>query len=372
MLSLLTILLTLYVLHLGHGVAVLGLVISAQGVFQVFLRVFGGVVSDRLGERITLAFSFAAMGIAAIVFMVSSSLWALVIGQLFVGASRAVYWSAAQSYASRSQEGRLGGTLGRQFSFEAGGGLIAVVAGGIAAETLGYPVSFRIGACFALLGLVLIRIMPPIARADQARSFRAAIAPVPGLLFAQRLRMAELLAFLSGGASALTLSIHVAFFDEAGYGESWIGVLRMLTALGVVVVSFPFGMVLKFVGTNRLAILALLTTGTLIITTALMPDIRLVWIPALVATGAGFGSLRALYPTMVANSSSQGQRAVALATVGLFWASGMWIIPFAFGLLASSIGISESMLVAGIILIGFGLITPALFRIWPPRSIDED
>ena len=170
----------------------------------------------------------------------------------------------------------------------------------------------------------------------------------------------------------MTLSIYVAFFDEAGYGESWIGVLRMLTALGVVVVSFPFGMILRFVGTNRLAILALVGTGALIITTALMPDIRLVWIPALIATGAGFGSLRVLYPTMVAQSSSQGQRAVALATVGVFWASGMWIIPFAFGLLASSIGISESMMVAGIILIGFGLITPALFRMWPPGSIGED
>ena len=56
----------LYVLELGYSVAWLGVIISAQGVFQLGLRLFGGVLSDRVGERWVIAANFLALLSAAL------------------------------------------------------------------------------------------------------------------------------------------------------------------------------------------------------------------------------------------------------------------------------------------------------------------
>ena len=55
------VLVPLYILSLGYNPAWLGLIIAGQGLFQVSLRLFGGVISDKFGERWVIQISLGAL-----------------------------------------------------------------------------------------------------------------------------------------------------------------------------------------------------------------------------------------------------------------------------------------------------------------------
>jgi len=106
-------LIPLYIISLGHGFAWLGVIVAAQGAFQVLLRFFGGIFADRFGEQTVLRVGFFIMVLGSMIFIFLSAIWALIVAQLFIGASRAVHNSAAQSYASRITEGNRAKVMGR-------------------------------------------------------------------------------------------------------------------------------------------------------------------------------------------------------------------------------------------------------------------
>jgi len=107
------ILVPLYALHLGFDLAELGVIIASQAVFGLLLRLFAGAISDRFGERWVLLGSFGAMIAGAAIIGVSDTFGTLVLGQTFLGISRATYWTATQSYCSRINPAKSGTLLGR-------------------------------------------------------------------------------------------------------------------------------------------------------------------------------------------------------------------------------------------------------------------
>jgi len=64
---------------------------------------------------------------------------------------------------------------------------------------------------------------------------------------------------------------------------------------------------------------------------------------------------------MTAELSAPEERGVAMAVFGLYWAAAQLVGPVTFGLLAGLIGVAESLLVAGAIIMVPGVLTPWLF-----------
>ena len=83
------VLVPLYIISLGYNPGWLGVIIAGQGLFQVALRLFGGVLSDRIGERWVIQASFAALVVGSLGLAFSSSLFALLAAQVLFGGSRA-------------------------------------------------------------------------------------------------------------------------------------------------------------------------------------------------------------------------------------------------------------------------------------------
>ena len=157
------ILFPLYAIEQGFSLASQGFIVAAPGVVMIMLRLLGGALSDRFGEKLIIWFSFTTVTIASAVPIFTATFLSLTVAQLFNGASRSVYWSAAQSYISRSAEGEAGKVMGRQLSFESGGGIIGSVVVGFVAEGIGYPEAFTLTATLSFIGFLITSSLPTVA-----------------------------------------------------------------------------------------------------------------------------------------------------------------------------------------------------------------
>ena len=60
-----------------------------------------------------------------------------------------------------------------------------------------------------------------------------------------------------------------------------------------------------------------------------------------------------------------------MAVFGLYWAAAQLVGPVTFGLLAGMIGLAESLLVAGAIIMLPGVLTPWLFSFFTREPVTE-
>ncbi len=357
-----TILFPLYAIDLDISLSGLGIIVAAPAVAMIMLRLLGGAVSDRFGERLILRFSFTTVTIASVMAAFSASIAPLIAAQLFNGASRSVYWSAAQSYISRSAEGEAGKVMGRQLSFESSGGIIGGVIAGVVAQNFGYPEAFFMTAGATFFGFLITSSLPALPRKDQVRSFAASLAPAKTMLVKRTLLHAHLVAFMSAAYVGLVGGLFIAFFREVGYNESGTALVIRLNSIGVSLLAFFFGALLARLGSNRTAMLGITLTGVLAAGVGLTGELPILPVAFMAITGMTFGGLRSLYPTLAAENSAPNQRAMALSVVGLYWAIGIFLSPLLFGFIAEATSIEQSIYIFSGFTIAVGLLSPALYR----------
>ncbi len=356
-----SILFPLYAIEQGFSLASQGFIVAAPGIVMIMLRLVGGAVSDRFGEKLILWFSFTTVTIVWVIPIFTATFLALTVAQLFNGASRSVYWSAAQSYISRSAEGEAGKVMGRQLSFESGGGIIGSVVVGFVAEGIGYPEAFMLTATLSFIGFLITSSLPRLPRRDQVRSLIASLAPAKTMLVKRTLLHAHMVAFTSAAYSGLVMGLFIAFFHDVGYGEGGTAVIRSLNSIGVSVLAYFFGALLGFLGSRRTAALGITLTGVLAIGIGATGHLPVVPALFMALTGITFGSLRSLYPTLAAENSAPNQRAMALSVVGLYWAIGIFASPLIFGFIADATAIRTAIFVFGGFSVAMGLLSPLLY-----------
>jgi MFS family permease len=363
-LGMLMLLVPLYILSLGYNIALLGLIIAAQGVFQVGLRLFGGVFADRVGERWVIQASLGSLLAGSLILALFEPLALLIAAQLFLGASRSVYWTSAQSYGSRIDEAKSSVIIGRFFGWGSGGQLFGTVISGFLPGTIGFAWGFAVCAALAVASMGAVVIMPDLPR-KAARSMRQVLAPVPSMF---RSRATILPAILGFGASlivALITAIIPAFYQEAGYSDETIGLFRAMHGVGAVAAGFLFGVALSRIGQRPMYAIILVGGGLSLILTVVSGD--LLWTTMLVmfASGATFNAGRVLYASMTAEMSTPEQRGVAMAVLGIYWASAQLIGPAAFGVIANIVGLSAAITAAGVLVMAMGMLTPVFYRLFP-------
>ena len=356
-----TILFPLYAISLEFDLSTQGFVVAAPGIAMILLRLVGGAVSDRFGEKIILWFSFVTVTGASVAAAYSAALLPLVVAQLFNGASRSVYWSAAQSYISRSAEGEAGKVMGRQLSFESGGGLLGGIVAGVVAQQYGYAEAFLMTAGATFVGFLITTSLPALPRKDQARSLAASLAPVKTMLFRRTLLHAHLTAFISAAYIGLVMGLFVAFFRDADYTESGTALVIRLNSVGTSALAFFFGALLGRFGSRLTATLGITLTGALAVGVGLTGDVPVVPVVFMTITGMTFGSLRSLYPTLAAENSEPNQRAMALSVVGLYWAIGIFLSPLLFGFIAEATSLRAAIYIFGGFATAVGLLSPLLY-----------
>jgi MFS family permease len=81
------------------------------------------------------------------------------------------------------------------------------------------------------------------------------------------------------------------------------------------------------------------------------------------ASGATFGTLRTLYPSLTAEKSNPNQRAMALAVVSLYWAVAMFLSPLVFGFVADWTSIETAIYIFGGFSVVVGLASPLVYAL---------
>lgn len=360
-LNMLGILMPLYAHDLGYSLTDLGIIVAAPAVFMILLRLPGGGISDRFGEKIVLWFSFSALVISSIIAFASESLWPIIAAQLFNGMSRSVYWSAGQSYASRSAEGEPGKIMGRLLSFESTGGILGGIAIGFVAQIIDFQVAFLITAVVNGTGILVTTALPPLPRKDQVRSFWATLGPAVRMLGARHLFFAHMVAFAAASYAGLIAGLFLVFFKEAGYEEGMVGVIRSLNSAGLAAVAYVFGSIMDRFGARNTGMLGIAATGLLSLGIAATGEVPVLPIVMMAVAGATFGSLRALYPALAAQNSAPHQRGIALSAVSLYWAFAMLLSPLIFGFIADATSITTAIYIYGAFAVVLGLLAPLVW-----------
>jgi len=361
-LSAMTLLIPLYAIQQGLRLSDQGIIISAAAVFMVLLRLPGGAISDRFGERIVITFSFVTCLLGSLIAIFANDIVPLIASQLLSGASRSVYWSAAQSYISRSSQGETGKMMGRQLAFESSAGILGGLIAGFVAQIFGFAQAFTIVAVLSAAGIIITSSLPSLPRKDQVRTIKESFAPARRMLFSRALAFAHLVAFMGAAYSALVGGLFIAYFRDIGYSEGLTGLVRSLNGVGTVIVALFFGAILTRLGARTVGAAGMALTGIICVLNAHAGD---AFMPVVFMTLSGmtFGTLRTLYPTLAAQKSNPNERAMALSVVSLYWAIAMLIVPVIFGFVADGTSISTAITIFGASSVVVGLLSPLVYKL---------
>jgi MFS family permease len=353
----------LYALHLGYDLAELGIIIGSQAFFGLLLRLVAGAIADKFGERWVLWFSFGTAIAAGLIFAASGAFVMLLVAQLCFGFSRATYWTATQSYASRISAARAHEVLGRISGSGNAGQVIGTFTSGLLIVTFSYSSTFLVAAGVATTGVLIVSSLPTLPRKATARGFRQVLAPVPGFVKDKGMAMSAIAAFFASTGIALTLVIVVPHLEEVGYSEDANTTLRTLLVMSSIAVGLVFGKIITWTGEKNLYTYAFALLGLVLIILPHMSGSTPALVAIMIAYGIVFELMAVGYTVTTTHNSQPEQRGIAMAYVGIYWGLAQLIIPVGFGFLARELGLEFTFWVAGSIFVAASLANPLVY-VW--------
>ena len=367
-LGLIQVLVPLYALHLDYDLTLLGVIVASQAVFGLVLRLFAGAIADQFGERWVLWASFVTMVIGMVFFVASGFFWMLILGQSFVGYSRATYWTATQSYVSRINPERSGEIYGRLNAFGSAGGLIGAALSGFLVITLGYGAAFSVTGAVAFAGFLGSLALPPLAGRSGRRGFREPLGRIPGIASHRGMGLAAFASFVASMSMIMASVLFIPYLRDLDYTEDIIGGMQAIGVGGSVAIGMVFGHVLARLGRQWTYTIALLMVGFVLIGVSAGAGSYATLVPLMLLYGVFRSTLGILYPIAGADHSAPSERGMAMAYVGLYWGTAQLVAPLGFGVLAGAFGLEVSLWTAGALFILAGALFPMLYRWFVPGA----
>ena len=361
-LGLIQVLVPLYALHLGYDLTTLGVIVASQAVFGLMLRLFAGAIADQFGERWVLWASFVTMVAGMVLFVLSDAFWMLILAQSFVGYSRATYWTATQSYASRINPERSGEIYGRVNGAGNAGGLIGAFLSGVLVATLGYGAAFGITGAIALAGFLGSLALPTLAARSVRRGFRAPLGQLRGIAQHRGMGLGGFAAFAASTSIIMSSVLFIPYLRELGYSEAVNGSMQAIGVSGSIAIGMVFGHVLARLGRRWTYTIAQLMVGLVMIGMSAGAGAYATLVPLMLLYGLFRATLGILYPIAAADHSAPDQRGMAMAYVGLYWGTAQVAVPIGFGALAGAFGIEASLWTAGTLFLIAGALFPMFYR----------
>ena len=329
----------------GYDIAAAGMFTAISAVSQLAFRLWLPSLLTKVSDRNLVIVANVTIVASFVVILLSTTLVAFVVAHLFQGVSRALFWTASQTHAVRSERGvveslsivQATGTLGQLVG--------PAIAGVVAAQSLQAGlvlciVSSGVGL-FATFGMTLLPpFAQPIRHEGQQPVWRR-----PGV------DVACWASYSAGGWRAMVMSLIPAALEAAGQPRALIGILMMISE--AVALATSAGLMRFRVGNVPAAIQA----GVLMLTAAVvsLPFVApnaLAAASAMALGGLGSGLLMSLGPALATVSVSADERGEAIAVAGTFRAVALLVTPgsaaAAMGILTLPVGMAVAGLVMGV------------------------
>jgi MFS family permease len=333
------VLLSLFAIQLGAGAFEIGILISISSIFQLFLGIYAGKVSDRHGFRLPMMFGSVGSSIAMMVPYFFPHLVSLYASRVLTGLSFIFFAVSIQNLAAS-----LGGpemrsrnlstfSLGQSIS-----GLIGPVLVGFSIDHVGHAASYLFLGLLALLPVLALFTFPRIVPKGHGRKEKVAQSNVLELV-----RIAPLRRTLLTGAIIFSgvdlLSFYVPIYGHSiGLSASTIGIILGAYAGAAFVVRLIMPALVKRAGEEKVLTLSLFASGVIYLSFPFFHN------PAVLTTiafmlGLALGCGQPLSMMLTYNRSPEGRAGEVLGlriTVNKVIQIG---VPLVFGYIGSALGL---------------------------------
>ena len=304
----------LYASSLGGSWMEIGLMGTSWGGTATLLAIPAGRMSDRFGRKPILIASGVLIAIAALLYLVSSSVVQVILVRIIEGASAAFFWPPVEAFATEvsdpTKAGRAMGITTAAYGFGWGSGSMV---GGSVVGTLGYHPAFA-----SYLGLSLVSVLVAVFFLREPRgqhvstTFRSEDSKTSSRRpFSRPL----LLAYFLGGTYTFGLGVMLTLFsvfaNDLGIAVFWIGTLFGIFWVGRIAGFLVGGRLSDKYGRKPIAITAVVITALAFLLVATAAHIEPLW-EAVLLLGSGIGASFPVGIALISDSVPQSLRGYAM------------------------------------------------------------
>jgi len=334
----------LYAHQLGMSGVGIGTLVALPVVVQISLNLIGGAYTDRVGGRSLMLASFVLTAGAGAVFFFAGGFWLLLVAQLLMVMSRAMYWPASQTLGSEMPGGR-SLQMGRLNAVTNVGQIAGMAGAGVLLLRFGFGPSFLVLAAMGALSFVLGYRVPE-KRKHPGRKPRRLFSGYAQLIRLRVFPFAIMCAYISALPFSLSLSFYPILFVEYGYASDATGSLLALRAIGSALAGLVIARYLDY--SARLAVPFACAIATAL-SVGLIASAREAWMIGLlmVTVGLASGIMTLFVQMLISEVSTVDNRGSALALGGLGWGLSHFSTPLAMGYLTDHLGILPAFHILG-------------------------
>jgi len=326
----------LYASQLGMSGVGIGTLVAMPVLVQITFNLIGGAYTDQVGGRSLMLASFALTAGAGAVFFFAAGFWLLLLAQLLMVMSRAMYWPASWSLGSELPGGR-SLQMGRLNAITNSGQILGMAGAGVSLLRFGFGPSFLLLAAMGALSFVLGRGVPEKLKTP-GRKPRRLFSGYAQLIRLRVIPFAIMCAYISALPFSLGFSFYPILFTEYGYAADATGAMLALRAIGSALAGLVIARYLDFSAKLAVPLACAMATA---LSVGLIATTRDPWIIGVLmaAVGLASGIITLFFQMLISEISSIDNRGSALALGGLGWGLSHFSTPLAMGYLKDHLGI---------------------------------
>jgi MFS family permease len=326
----------LYANQLGMSGVGIGTLVALPVLAQITFNLIGGAYTDQVGGRSLMLASFALTAGAGSVFFFAGGFWLLLLAQLLMVMSRAMYWPASWSLGSELPGGR-SLQMGRLNAITNAGQILGMTGAGFSLLWFGFGPSFLALAAMGALSFVLGRGLPEKLKTP-GRKPRRLFSGYAQLIHLRVIPFAIMCAYISALPFSLSFSFYPILFAEYGYTSDATGAMLALRAIGSAMAGLVIARYLDFSAKLAVPLACAIATA---LSVGLIATARDAWMIGLLmaAVGLASGIMTLFFQMLISEISSIDNRGSALALGGLGWGLSHFSTPLAMGYLKDHLGL---------------------------------
>ena len=292
---------------------------TSWGVTYVIVAIPAGRMSDRFGRKPLLIVSGALSVLAALLYLVSSTVVQVILVRGIEGIVQAVFWPAVEAFATEivdpAKAGRAMGIATASYGFGYGSGSMAA---GVVLGTLGYHETF---ACY--LGLSIVPVLVAFLFLHEPLHRSESLIPEDGQNTGgfRGISRPIWVAYSLGGmytfGLGMMLTLFSVFAKDLGITYFWIGALFGLFWVGRIVGFLAGGRLSDKYGRKPIATAAMVSAALAFLLVTISMRINPLW-EAVLLLGLSIGAVFPVSIALISDNVSQSLRGYAM---GIFEAS---------------------------------------------------
>lgn len=334
----------LYANQLGMSGMGIGTLVALPVLVQITFNLIGGAYTDQVGGRSLMLASFVLTASAGAVFFFAGGFWLLLLAQLLMVMSRAMYWPASWSLGSELPGGR-SLQMGRLNAITNVGQIMGMTGAGFSLLWFGFGPSFLALAAMGALSFALGRHVPAKPK-NPERKPRRLFSGYAQLVRLRVIPFTIMCAYISALPFSLSFSFYPILLVEYGYTADATGAMLALRAIGSAMAGLVIARYLDYSAKLAVPLACAIATA---LSVGLIASAREAWMIGLlmIAVGLASGIMTLFFQMLISEISTIDNRGSALALGGLGWGLSHFSTPLAMGYLKDHLGILPAFYILG-------------------------